>query len=325
MGHTLDGPLRGADLSRGPDLLRPGSRTCRGPVQPRYAFVYTRHAGSGGDRLVLRPATVGHEHILPEPDVLPALFGPDHRAVTAPARYARTVYNDRDPATGVFPAVGSVEDYDTFELRRLALGENMLGRYGHYKGVPLLMLWNQPPGWEDMLVAVIDKLGVPDGGVVTVGSAVLGTVADLRASQRRDVPGHGGEGMAETTWLASLEARGFDGGTRRMLVAEAQRTLFPRHLPAGFEFLGGGFVDLGFDRLGLEAADLDAVRLAFVGVGVTVPGTPWRLRFARPVQSVVEPADGREAVTLPGHWREGVVVAGRVGTPAGGETRGSGG
>ena len=102
--------LRGADLSRGPDLLRPGSRTCRGPVAPLFAFVYARYAGPGGDRLILRPATLGHEHILPEPGVLPALFGPGHRAVTAPARYARTLYGDRDPATGTFPAVGSVED-----------------------------------------------------------------------------------------------------------------------------------------------------------------------------------------------------------------------
>ena len=181
--------LRGADLSRGPDLLRPGSRTCRGPVVPHFAFVYTRYEGPGGGRLIVRPASVGHEHILPEPGVLPALFGPGHLAITAPARYARTVYGDRDPATGTFPAVGSVEDYDPFGLRRLALVENMLGRYGHYAETPLLMLWNQPPGWEDMLVAVIAGLAAPDGGVVTAGSAVLGTVAGLRASRRGDSDG----------------------------------------------------------------------------------------------------------------------------------------
>jgi hypothetical protein len=163
-------------------LLRPGSRTCRGPVEPRFAFVYTKYAGPGGDRLVLRLANVGHEHILPEPEMLPALFGPDHRVVTAPARYARTVYGDRDPATGTFPEVGTVEDYDPFELRRLALEQNMLGRFGHFGGVPLVMMWNQPPGWQAMLAAVIVELAVPDGGVVTAGSAVLGPVADFRAS-----------------------------------------------------------------------------------------------------------------------------------------------
>ncbi len=187
-----DGLLRGGDLSRGPDLLRPGSRTCRGPVQPRFAFVYTRYEGAGGERLVLRPASIGHEHILPEPDVLAALFGPDHRSVTAPARYTRTIYGDRDPATGTFPAVGAVEDYDSFELRRLALAENLLGRFGHFAGVPLVMLWNQPPGWKDMLAAVIEKLGVPDDGVVTAGCSVLGTVAALRASRAAGTEHEGG-------------------------------------------------------------------------------------------------------------------------------------
>lgn len=113
-----------------------------------------------------------------------------------------------------------------------------------------------------------------------------------------------------TTWLDSIDANGFDGWTRTQMVREAQRTRFPGDLPAGFGFLGGGFVDLGFDRLGLAAAELDAVLLAFVGIGVAVPGTPWRLRFARPVLSVVEPADGSEAATLPGYWREGVSVTG---------------
>lgn len=186
MEHTDYGPLRGADLSRGPDLLRPGSRTCRGPVAPLFTFIYARYDVPGGGRLVLRPASVGHEQVLPEPGVLPALFGPGHRAVTAPALYARTVYGDRDPATGTFPEIGSVEDYDPFGLRRLALVENMLGRYGHYAGTPLLMLWNEPPGWRAMLDAVIAGLAVPDGGVVTAGSAVLGTVAGLRASRRGD-------------------------------------------------------------------------------------------------------------------------------------------
>jgi len=90
-----------------------------------------------------------------------------------------------------------------------------------------------------------------------------------------------------------------------MMIHEAQRTRFPGSLPDGFDCLRGSFVDLGFDRLGLEATKLDVVLLAFVGKGVAVPRTPWRLRFIRPVLSVVEPADGSEAVTLPGHWREG--------------------
>lgn len=93
-----------------------------------------------------------------------------------------------------------------------------------------------------------------------------------------------------------------------MLVAEAQRTRFPGDLPAGFEFLRGGFVDLGFETLGLAAAELDAVRLALVGIGLRVPGTEYRLRNVRPFRSLVEPASGDESVELPDGWRQCVVV-----------------
>ena len=93
-----------------------------------------------------------------------------------------------------------------------------------------------------------------------------------------------------------------------MLVAEAQRTRFPGDLPAGFEFLRGGFVDLDFETLGLAAAELDALRLAFIGIGLSVPGTEYRLRNVRPFRSLVEPASGDESVELPDGWRQCVVV-----------------
>ena len=111
-----------------------------------------------------------------------------------------------------------------------------------------------------------------------------------------------------TTWLDAIDANGFDEWTRTTLIIEAQRTRFPDDLPPGFEFLRGPFVDLGFDHLGLAAAELEAVRLAFVGVGVRVPGTDYRLRNVRPGRSLVEPASGDESVALPDGWRQCVVV-----------------
>ena len=113
--------------------------------------------------------------------------------------------------------------------------------------------------------------------------------------------------MTHATWLDAIDSNGFDDYTRTLLIIEAQRTRFPGDLPAGFGFLGGGFVDLHFEKLGLAAADLDAVRLAFVGVGVRVPGTDYRLRHVRPFRSLVEPASGEELATLPDGWR-GVVL-----------------
>lgn len=114
-----------------------------------------------------------------------------------------------------------------------------------------------------------------------------------------------------TTWLNAIDANGFDGDVRTMMIREAQRTRFPGDLPAGFEFLRGPFVDLGFDRLGLEPADLDAVLRVFIGTGIRVPGTGFRLRFVRPVLSVIEQADGDERAILPDGWRAGVHSAGQ--------------
>ena len=114
-----------------------------------------------------------------------------------------------------------------------------------------------------------------------------------------------------TTWLDTIDSNRFDLWTRTTLITEAQRTRFPGDLPAWFEFLGGGFVDLGFEKIGLSAAELDAVRQAFVNDGVSVPGTGFRLRHIRPGCSVVELKDGREAAALPIHWRRGIsMIAG---------------
>lgn len=120
--------------------------------------------------------------------------------------------------------------------------------------------------------------------------------------------------MTTSSWLAAIDARGFDGWTRAILIAEAQRTRFPGDLPEGFGFLAGAFVDLGFGHLGLAAAELGAALLAFVGTGVVAPGTGHRLRNVRPGRSVVEPTAGGEAATLPDSWRRGVLVLDRDAT-----------
>jgi hypothetical protein len=111
------------------------------------------------------------------------------------------------------------------------------------------------------------------------------------------------------TWLEAIGADFPDKPwLRELLIREAQKTGFGRLLPPGFEFLGGGFVCLGFENLGLPAED--EWKLAFVASGVAVPGTPYRLRNVRPLRSVVEPTDWTERATLPVHWRQGVLVMG---------------
>lgn len=113
------------------------------------------------------------------------------------------------------------------------------------------------------------------------------------------------------TWLEAIEADfPDDPWTREALVNEAQRTHFIGPLPAGFEFLRGAILDLGFERLGLPPEELARVRLAFVSKGLAVPGTGHRIRNQRPAHSLVEPTDWTEQATLPGHWKEGVLVIG---------------
>ena len=78
-----------------------------------------------------------------------------------------------------------------------------------------------------------------------------------------------------------------------------------RTVPAGLSFLHGD-VDLGFENLKLATQQQNALRAAFDGDGVAVPGTGQKLRRL-PTSSVavVEPASGKEPL-LPAHWKRGV-------------------
>jgi hypothetical protein len=74
-------------------------------------------------------------------------------------------------------------------------------------------------------------------------------------------------------------------------------------LPHELAFLGGPLVDLGFDKLNLPQADIEAIVLAFCAEGVQVPGTPHRLRHSvMSLFTLAEPAIGHE-VMLPTDWR----------------------
>jgi hypothetical protein len=76
-------------------------------------------------------------------------------------------------------------------------------------------------------------------------------------------------------------------------------------------FLCPGRVDFGFENLGLSEADHKALLLAFVGDGVAVPDTPYKLRYTGMMMAtVVEPATGQEPF-LPDHWKQAVLVIDR--------------
>src|SRR5436309_3332701 len=92
-----------------------------------------------------------------------------------------------------------------------------------------------------------------------------------------------GRDMSELkTWLEAIAGNNFDAWTRATLITETQKIAFTKPLPPDFEFLGGGFVRLSFECLGLPQDEFCRLSLAFVGAGVAVPGTPYRLRNSRP-------------------------------------------
>ena len=66
-------------------------------------------------------------------------------------------------------------------------------------------------------------------------------------------------------------------------------------------------VDLGFENLGLNKDAFQQIQKAFVGHGVKVPHTRWKLRFVYP-HAIVELADPEDIITLPSYWKEGVLV-----------------
>ena len=105
------------------------------------------------------------------------------------------------------------------------------------------------------------------------------------------------------TYLESISH--FSEAVREELIKWSTRTRFPQ-VPAELSFLRPGFVDLGFENLGLGDEEHKALLLAFCGDGVAVPGTPYKLRFTGMAMStVVEPAQPH----LGGDTRQGVYPA----------------
>lgn len=94
-----------------------------------------------------------------------------------------------------------------------------------------------------------------------------------------------------------------------------------QQVPPELSFLQGD-VDLGFENLGLRPRQQNALRIAFEGDGVAVPGTTYRLRRSpHSTVGTVEPALGQEPV-LPADWKQAVyTLTGNVFTYVGKKVR----
>jgi hypothetical protein len=94
-----------------------------------------------------------------------------------------------------------------------------------------------------------------------------------------------------------------------------------QQVPTELAFLQGD-VDLGFENLGLPPQRQHALRVAFEGDGVAIPGSPYRLRrMPNSTVGIVEPTTGQEPA-LPGDWKQAVyTLSGNVFTYVGKKVR----
>lgn len=169
--------LTPAELSRGPDLLRPGSSTAHlGNGQT--AFIYTKSEDPNGKRFFTAPASTGHEFMICEYNVLQALFGPDLDKIMDAISSCQDEYEQQ--GIKYVPTGNKKTYYDHGEIRRRSKDTNLYGRYGTVRGRSVLMLWHRNEGWEDMLDEVIKQLHVPNDSILTVGTEEIGTVANFK-------------------------------------------------------------------------------------------------------------------------------------------------
>lgn len=93
------------------------------------------------------------------------------------------------------------------------------------------------------------------------------------------------------------------------IIKEAPHTRMVGPIPAEFKFLDEptGYVDLGFENLPIDDDEKPIIGKAFLGIGVQIPGTQYKLRHVRSFTTVIEPVVGGEPV-LPTSWKRVVYV-----------------
>jgi hypothetical protein len=105
------------------------------------------------------------------------------------------------------------------------------------------------------------------------------------------------------TYLESISH--MDEWVQTSLIKETPHTHF-EDVPHEFSFLIGSHVDLGFENLGLNKEDYKAISLAYVGDGVRIPDSHYKIRYhgIRAFASI-EQATGDEP-SLPKDWKQAV-------------------
>jgi hypothetical protein len=156
-------------IALGPDEIR-------GQVGS-FAFIYTKYTDPEGNRWFVRPGYVGHEEMTNSIPMLQALFGPEADALYEQVVTVGDVYA-ADGHGHYAPTGAKREVWDWRTIRLLAKRENLFGRSGTLGGRQVVMLWGDPPGWEEILVKVLGHLGI---GRDTESLVVVANATQYRA------------------------------------------------------------------------------------------------------------------------------------------------
>jgi hypothetical protein len=85
-----------------------------------------------------------------------------------------------------------------------------------------------------------------------------------------------------------------------------------RPIPPELSILHNGFTRFHFEYYELPDQELEALYRAWVGRGVRVPGTPYKLRSHMSLCTLIEPDDGA-GPALPPYWRQCLLIRGPAG------------
>jgi hypothetical protein len=123
------------------------------------AFIFTKYPDPEGIRWFVQPGYVGHEAMTNTHGMLQAFFGAKAGEVAERVVSIGEVYA-KDEQGHFAPNGEKKEVWDWRTIRLLAKRENLFGRSGTLAGHRVVMLWGDPPGWEEMLVVVLGHLGI---------------------------------------------------------------------------------------------------------------------------------------------------------------------
>jgi hypothetical protein len=155
-------------LQRGPDLLFPGSMTqMKFHGMGNQTFLYSKYPDAKGSHFFLADASVPHIKLINKPNIINALMGP----------------NKKKLVPLITEKIDGKVQLDPLLLRAHTIEESIFGRTGFAFNEFLIMFW-VVNDWA-LAIKALDCLKADDSAIVTVGTDIIGTVAQIRAKHSK--------------------------------------------------------------------------------------------------------------------------------------------